>query len=70
MVIQKAFERLTDWFSRHDSELAKCAGKWVAIADNRLLMCGELTDVVKTAKKIGGKNVLIGKVPAPDEKIL
>jgi len=57
------------WVSKHQKELAKYAGKWIAVLRNKLIASGgSVTEVMQKVKEKGIKELpLVTMVPRKDE---
>lgn len=57
------------WVSEHQKELAKHAGKWIAVSKNKLIAVGDsVNEVMRLAEAKGIQNLpLVTMVPRKDE---
>ena len=57
------------WVSNHQKQLAKYAGKWIAVSKSKLVSAGDsVSEVMQEVKKKGIKSVpLVTMVPRKDE---
>lgn len=57
------------WVSEHQKELAKYAGKWIAVLENKLIASGDsVSEVMQTIEQKGIKHLpLLTMVPRKDE---
>ncbi|MEM5811704.1 MAG: DUF5678 domain-containing protein [Candidatus Aenigmatarchaeota archaeon] len=56
------------WISKHQKEMKKYSGKWVALTDKGLIAAGDsLSEVSEVVKKRGIKDVMFMKIPRKDE---
>lgn len=63
------FIRDSVWVSEHQKELAKYAGKWVAVLKNKLIATGDsINEVMQVVKEKGIKELpLVTMIPRKDE---
>lgn len=58
-----------NWISKHQNQLRKLSGKWIAVLDDQLITSGNsVKEVMAAVRKRGIKKLpLVTKIPRKDE---